>query len=82
MVSSTADGVKLGIADDSNDGSVLGALLGSVNGLPIGGADGSDDGSVLGALLGLVNRHPIGGADGSDDGAADVDEIKLGCALW
>ena len=49
---STADGVKLGIADDSNDGSILGALLDSVNGLPIGGADGSDDGSVLGALLG------------------------------
>ena len=55
---STADGVKLGIADDSNDGSVLGTLLGS------------------------VNRLPIGGADGSDDGAADVDELKLGCALW
>jgi hypothetical protein len=36
----------LGIADDSNDGSVLGALLGSVNGLPIGGADASDDGAA------------------------------------
>ena len=51
---STADGVELGIADDSNDGSVLGALLGSVNGLPLDGADGSDGGTADGIEPGFA----------------------------
>ena len=49
----TADGVELGIADDSDDGSVLGALPGSVNGLPLGDADGSNDGTTDGDELKL-----------------------------